>query len=95
MNKDRLIGAGTLIVCVAVAIVFYPLFFCLGYGSLAISIVVFAAVLLLLCIVGWIGWTMATTPPSAPVETSAGGKAGVPVGDLRTTREEAYSRYPY
>ena len=94
MDKDRLIGAGILIVSVAAAIV-YPLFFYLGYDSLVISIVVFTAVFLLLDIVGWIGWIMATTPPSAPVETSAGGKAGVPVGDLRTTREKAYSRYPY
>ena len=40
-----------------------------GYALLAYGIVITVAVVAVMGIVAWIGWTMATTPPPAPIES--------------------------
>lgn len=76
MGKDQSYGFVIFIISVIVAIVYLAMFFApyiglpasLQFWALAIPILLF--VLLVLVIAGWIGWTMLTTPPPAPLETS-------------------------
>jgi len=51
------------------------------YAILVLQITAFVAVALVLVIAAWIGWTMATTPPPAPLED-------IPVEE-RATKPEA------
>jgi predicted DNA-binding transcriptional regulator len=67
MEKDRLVGAGILIASIAAGVV-YALLFYLRYSSMVVTILVSAAFFVLLGIVGWVGWTMATTPSPKPIE---------------------------
>jgi ABC-type multidrug transport system permease subunit len=75
MSKDQAYGFAIFIVSLLVAIVFLAMFFApyiglpswLRFWALAIPVVLF--VLLVLVIGGWIGWTMLTTPPPAPLDT--------------------------
>ena len=67
MEKDRLVGAGILLASIVVAVV-YALLLYLGHGSTLTIILVSAALFVLLGIVGWIGWAMATTPAPKPIE---------------------------
>jgi len=71
MKKDKLAGAGILLVSIAVGIV-YALLLYLGYGSTLAIIFVSAAFFVLLGIVGWIGWIMATAPSPKPFEGEIG-----------------------
>ena len=82
MSKDQAIGALILVVCAVVIVGYivglflYPT--CiqpwLNRGTNAnvqfwlIAIPVFIAVVAILAIGAWIGWTMATTPPPKPIE---------------------------
>ena len=76
MSKDQSYGFVIFIVAVLVAIVYLAMFFSpyiglpawLQFWALAIPVLLF--VLLVLVIGAWIGWTMLTTPPPAPLETS-------------------------
>ncbi len=42
------------------------------YPTLILEITAFLAVVVLLGILGWIGWTMATTPPPEPMPEMTG-----------------------
>ena len=65
MANDRAIGGGILIGSI-VGIIIYGLL--LYYWPLLIlEITAFLAVLILLAILAWIGYTMATTPPPEPI----------------------------
>jgi len=65
MANDRAIGGGILIGSI-VGIVVYGLL--IYYWPLAVlEITAFVAVLVLLAILAWIGYTMATTPPPEPI----------------------------
>jgi len=82
MNKDQAIGALILIVCAVVivgyitALFLYPI--CiqpwLNLGTTSdvqfwlIATPVLIAVVGILAVGAWIGWTMATTPPPKPIE---------------------------
>lgn len=77
--SDRSIGALVLIVSLAAAIAYvYWLFFPAPTGlewlfyfnglRLAVVVPMVIAVLAVLFIAMWIGWTMATTPPPTPIE---------------------------
>jgi len=82
MSKDQAIGAAILVVCALVALVFIVLLFLydpyvasvLNLGAAAdvrfwlIATPVAVAFVAILAIGGWIGWTMATTPPPKPIE---------------------------
>jgi hypothetical protein len=74
MSKDQSYGAVIFLISVIVAIVYLVAFFGEVVGlspywhDLAVGIPVLLFVLLVLVISGWIGWTMLTTPPPAPLE---------------------------
>ncbi len=75
MSKDQGYGFMIFIISVIVAIVYLAAFFApyvalpMYFHDWAIGIPVLLFVLLVLVISGWIGWTMLTTPPPAPLET--------------------------
>jgi predicted DNA-binding transcriptional regulator len=67
LNKDQAIGALMLIASIAGIIIYgWLLFFIDPQRVLQIS--AFIAVVAILAILAWIGYTMATTPPPAPIE---------------------------
>jgi predicted DNA-binding transcriptional regulator len=66
MNKDQGIGALILVVSIIGVIVYAWLLF--AYAIVVLQITAFVAVAAVLVILAWIGWTMLTTPPPAPLE---------------------------
>jgi predicted DNA-binding transcriptional regulator len=66
MNKDQGIGAVLLVASIAGIVVYAWLLF--TYAIVVLQITAFVAVAAVLVIAAWIGWTMATTPPPAPLE---------------------------
>ena len=66
MNRDQGIGVVLLVASVAGIVVYAWLLF--AYAIVVLQITAFVAVAAILVIAGWIGWTMATTPPPAPLE---------------------------
>jgi hypothetical protein len=74
MSKDQSYGFVIFLISIIVAIVYLVAFFGEVVGlspywhDLAVGIPVLLFVLLVLVISGWIGWTMLTTPPPAPLE---------------------------
>jgi hypothetical protein len=74
MSKDQSYGFAIFIISIIVAIVYLVGFFAHYIGlpaeweKWAVGIPVLLFVLLVLVISGWIGWTMLTTPPPAPLE---------------------------
>lgn len=70
MSNDRVLGGGILIGSIAgLAIYFWLLFMSPpGWSGLTIQISAFAAVAMMLLIMAWIGYTLATTPPPMPIE---------------------------
>jgi len=66
MNKDQGIGAVLLVASIVGIVVYAWLLF--AYAIVVLQITAFIAVAAVLVIAGWIGWTMATTPPPAPLE---------------------------
>ena len=64
-------GAGILLASIVVAIAYAMLLY-FGYGSILAIILVSVAFFALLGIVGWIGWTIATTPSLEPIESEVG-----------------------
>lgn len=75
MSKDQGYGFVIFIISLIVAIAYLAAFFAPYIGlpaywhDWAIGIPVLLFVLLVLVISAWIGWTMLTTPPPAPLET--------------------------
>ena len=75
MSKDQGYGFVIFIISLIVAIAYLVAFFAPYIGlpavwhDWAIGIPVLLFVLLVLVISAWIGWTMLTTPPPAPLET--------------------------
>ena len=76
LSKDQGYGFVIFIISIVVALVYAIAFFSpwipglemSGWHALAVGIPVLLFVLLVLVISGWIGWTMLTTPPPAPLE---------------------------
>jgi predicted DNA-binding transcriptional regulator len=66
MNKDQGIGAVILVGSVAGIVLYAWLIY--TFTILVLQITAFVAVAGILSIAAWIGWTMATTPPPAPLE---------------------------
>ncbi len=55
------------------------------FTKVVLEVTAFLAVIVLLGILAWIGWTMATTPPPEPMPEMA---AGQPAGTAQTKPEE-------
>lgn len=74
MIKDQGYGLIIFLASIVAAVVYLAMFFSSLIGlpaylrEWAIAIPVLLFVLLVLIIAGWIGWTMLTTPPPAPLE---------------------------
>ena len=74
MSKDQGYGLVIFLISIVIALVYLVAFFAPWIGlpaewhDLAVGIPVLLFVLLVLVISGWIGWTMVTTPPPAPLE---------------------------
>ncbi len=70
MNRDKIVGAGLVIGATLLAlIILYLLFLAPEWIQLlTLRVIVGLAVLVLAGIVGWIGYTLATTPPPKPIE---------------------------
>ena len=66
MNKDQGIGALILVASIIGVIVYAWLLY--AYATVVLQITAFVAVAAVFVIAAWIGWTMATTPPPAPLE---------------------------
>lgn len=71
MEKDQAIGALILIVSILVIFVYGWLLFFTIWELIILKITVFVALTLILAILAWIGWTMATTPPPKPIEAES------------------------
>lgn len=71
LARDQVIGLGLVVVSIAIAIaITYLLFFppSEGVDILTLKVIIEIAVIALAGIVGWIGYTLATTPPPKPIE---------------------------
>ncbi len=76
MNRDQVIGAGLTLVSIVVIIVYGILLFkppswtIMGMTAdiFMLKLTGFVAVLGVFGILGWIGYTLATTPPPKPIE---------------------------
>jgi predicted DNA-binding transcriptional regulator len=66
MSKDQIYGTLILLASIVGLIVYTVLLY--FYPVVVLQITAFVAVALVLVIMGWIGYTMATTPPPAPLE---------------------------
>ena len=80
MDKDQAIGYIIFLASVAAVLIYGYLLITPAFTTLILQITAFVAVGLILGILAWIGWVMATTPPPTPIEgevPSVGGEAGV------------------
>ncbi|MGQ9542806.1 MAG: transcriptional regulator [Candidatus Bathyarchaeia archaeon] len=80
MSRDKTYGGLILLISLIVAIIYVAAFFApwvsiyfaawpswLNWWAVAIPVFLFVLAALVICM--WIGWTMMTTPPPAPLET--------------------------
>jgi len=67
LSKDQTYGAVILLISILAFILYAWLLY--SYAIIVLQITAFIAVAAVMVIAGWIGWTMATTPPPAPLET--------------------------
>lgn len=69
MSRDRMMGAIILAGSIVGIVVYGWLLYV--YSILVLQVTAFLAVAAMLGILAWIGWTMATTPPPAPLEMAS------------------------
>ncbi len=80
MNRDQIYGGLIFVISLIITIFYIAAFFAKAVSAIfpawpawldwwAIAIPVFIFVIAVLGIAIWIGWTMLTTPPPAPIET--------------------------
>jgi predicted DNA-binding transcriptional regulator len=75
MSRDQVYGATIFLISLAIAIIYVIAFFPQAFSlpmwwhEIAVGFPVLLFVLAVLVISMWIGWTMMTTPPPAPLET--------------------------
>lgn len=68
MSNDQFIGAGILIGSVAGIAAYFWLVFISAWSWLTVQLSAFVAIAMVLLIMAWIGYTLATTPPPTPLE---------------------------
>lgn len=68
MVDDRVLGGGILVVSVAGIVAYFWLLFMSPWAWLTLQVSAFLAVGMVLLIMAWIGYTLATTPPPMPLE---------------------------
>jgi predicted DNA-binding transcriptional regulator len=62
MSKDTTVGLSLLVISVAGAVVYGWLLFLSEWSTLTLQVTAFTAVVTLLAVLGWIGYTLATSP---------------------------------
>lgn len=68
MNKDQFIGGTLLVISIIVIVVYGWLVFFTQWWELVLKLTGFIAIAAVFGILGWIGYTLATTPPPKPIE---------------------------
>ena len=68
MSSDRTLGGAILVGSIAGIAIYFWLLFMSPWAMLTIQVSAFAAVGMVLLIIAWIGYTLATTPPPMPLE---------------------------
>jgi predicted DNA-binding transcriptional regulator len=68
MNKDQALGLLLFLGSVVGAVLYLWLVFLSPWQMLVLQVTAFLAVGFVLFILGWIGYTLATTPPPKPIE---------------------------
>jgi predicted DNA-binding transcriptional regulator len=68
MSNDRTLGGAILVGSIAGIAIYFWLLFMSPWAYLTIQVSAFAAVGMVLLIIAWIGYTLATTPPPMPLE---------------------------
>jgi len=68
MSKDQALGSMILLLSILGIAVYFYLTFLSPWIILTIQISAFIAVAVILLIIAWIGYTLATTPPPTPLE---------------------------
>ena len=68
MGKDQLIGVGLLVISTIVVVVYGWLVFFTEWSLLLLQITGFVAIVGIFGVLGWIGYTLASTPPPKPIE---------------------------
>lgn len=68
MSKDQMYGFVILVASIIGIVVYGYLLY--GYPVIMLQVTAFVAVAGILAITGWIGYTMATTPPPAPLDVA-------------------------
>lgn len=68
MVDDRVLGGGILVGSIAGIVVYFWLLFMSPWAWLTLQVSAFLAVGMVLLIMAWIGYTLATTPPPMPLE---------------------------
>ncbi len=68
MHKDQIIGSALLVVSIIVIIVYGYILFATRFSIALLKITGMVAVAAVFGILGWIGYTLATTPPPKPIE---------------------------
>ena len=76
LSKDQVMGLALFVISI-LGLVLYA-WFIYGWPLLTLQITAFLAVAGILLIVAWIGYTMATTPPPAPLEPESESKVSEP-----------------
>ena len=92
MTKDQSYGGLILVVSIIVAVIYLFGVATPGLYQYAIGIPVVLAVLAILGITAWIGWTMFTTPPPAPLETELTASAPAVPTSTSTTSQMGRSK---
>ncbi|RLG50186.1 MAG: transcriptional regulator [Thermoproteota archaeon] len=62
MPSEKLLGSGLMIISLAVIIVYAWLLFFTKYSLVVLKVTVFMLVLVLFSLIGWVGYTIVTTP---------------------------------
>jgi predicted DNA-binding transcriptional regulator len=68
MSSDRALGGGILVGSLAGLVIYFWLVFMSPWSWLTMQVSAFLAVAMVLLIMAWIGYTLATTPPPMPIE---------------------------
>ena len=68
MNRDQLVGALILIASIIGILVYGWIVFFTEWALILLQLTGFIAVAVVLGILAWIGYTLATTPPPKPIE---------------------------
>ena len=68
MSNDRTVGGAILVGSIAGVVLYFWLLFMSPWAMLTIQVSAFVAVGMVLLIIAWIGYTLATTPPPMPLE---------------------------